>query len=135
MFILTQNINGAEVIPDLTRPILGELDSTNASPDPSVWVPLRLRLPVDYESRFNEGSNGASGGVTINFEGTYANLWDISKTSPVAGQPQNSQIRVEVISGQSTFFWVRTSTVFNETPIDDRSVGVKVDGEIKKVTV
>ncbi len=127
MFILTKDDN---TTPTIDNPVFVELDSTSTNPDPSEWIRLGLSLPAGYESRF---AIDLSGGVTINFEGTYANVWDISSTLPVAGQAKNSEIRVEILDGLKTFFWVRAFTSFNETPIDDRSTAVKVDGEIKKV--
>lgn len=125
MFILNKEDN---TTPTNENPVYVELDSTSTTPDPSQWVRLRLTLPAGYQSKFASG-----GGITVNFEGTYANLWDISATLPVANQIPSSEIRIEITNGESTFFWVRARTTFNETPIDDRSTAIKVDGEIKKV--
>lgn len=116
------------------NPIYVELDSTSATPDPSHWIKCFLRLPDGYNCNFDAG--GLSGGAVVRFEGTYAGYWRITEADPsiVAGQPDKSEIRIEVTGGPvGTPLWIRANTIFGEVPVDDRSTQIKVDGEAKKV--
>ncbi len=114
-------------------PIYLELDSTDAEPAPSSPAKCYLSLPAGYVC-LREASLD-SGGALITREGTTATYWDFTTDDPALNpNPMwSSSIRVDILNNIPTEFWVRSRTVYGEVPIDDRSVALKVSGEIEKV--
>lgn len=137
MFLLTVNGTGVSQTgpsdPATYNPVYLELDSTDVDPAPSPWVSCLLSLPAGYVSK--KDASGTSGGVLIRFEGTTANQWQITGDNPaiVALLTIGSELRLNVDNNIPTEFWVRGSTTYGEVPIDDRSVAIKVSGQVEKV--
>jgi hypothetical protein len=92
-----------------------------------------IRLPAGFECIRDAG--GATGGVLLTFVGATANYWEITVPDDINPLvPDNdgwaSSIRLDIEDGQPTRFFVRSKTVFGEVPVDDRSVGINVLGEV-----
>ncbi|QIN82797.1 hypothetical protein GBA63_09145 [Rubrobacter tropicus] len=105
------------------NPVYLFLDSTNPSPAPSEPVALNLSLPAG-----NYCEEAA-----LSFRGTTASYWELSAEDPAAGPVTWSpSVALSVIDGQSTRFWTRTRTVYEEVPVDDRSVSLWVVGDVRE---
>lgn len=114
------------------NPIYLELDSTDPEPAPSSTVKVYLSLPSPYVCLRDQA--GTTGGAVVSFQGTTANFWEITTDNPaiVTIPIWKTEIRVDVQNNIPTPFWIRSRTVFNEVPRDDRSVALKVQGKVEK---
>ncbi len=118
-------------------PLVFNLDSTPTTPDPTPPVLCLLSLPPGNSSI--RGAGGTTGGAVIEFQGSSAHFWEM--TGPDSNNltlPDNNgwtnTLRVDVLGdGTPTRFWVRASTEGGEDPVDDRSVGLRVFGQVKSV--
>jgi hypothetical protein len=114
-------------------PIYLELDSTDLNPPPSPWVRGYLSLPAGYISLKDEIGN--IGGATIRFEGTTAGLWELTNENPslIVEPTVTQELRLSVEDNTPTSFWLRAKTTYGEVPVDDRSVALRVSGQVQEV--
>jgi hypothetical protein len=116
------------------NPIFIDLDSTDTNPAPSAAVMLFVKLPAGLQSLRDPG--GAAGGTLLTFVGASAARWQMTlpnDVNPLVPDQDGwgSALRVDIEDGQPTRFFVRSTTVFGEVPVDDRSVGINANGPIK----
>lgn len=105
------------------KPVYLLLDSTNPQPDPSAPVELQLSLPV---GNYCESAH-------VYFRGTTASYWEITTDDPITANPVwNNSITTSVQDGVKTSIWIRTSTIFEEKPVDDRSTSLLVEGDVRE---
>ncbi len=114
------------------NPIYVELDSTDVSPPPTSWIRCYLSLPAGYVSLID--ANGTTGGVSVRSEGTTAALWEITKDNPSLNQNPTitNELRLSVQNNVPTSFWIRAKTTYGEVPVDDRSVALRVSGQVEE---
>lgn len=128
MFILTftdgVDVSSVGTPTDPTyKPVYLLLDSTNPEPDPSEPVELQLSLPV---GNYCESAR-------IYFRGTTASYWEITADDPSLANPVwDNSIVTSVEDGVKTSIWVRTSTIFEEKPVDDRSTSLLAEGDVRE---
>lgn len=103
------------------NPVYLLLDSTSISPDPSEPVELAVSLPSGYSCEE----------ARISFEGTSAFYWEVTTSDPSSTTPLwSSSVNVAITNDEPTSFWIRSSTIFEEVPVDDRSSSLRLRGEV-----
>jgi hypothetical protein len=106
------------------NPLEVELDSTDPTPDPT--LPIKVYLSLEAPNISND--------AVVSFEGTTANFWSLTKDDPtiVSSPVWVKETTMDVRHDIHTAFWIRATTVFEEVPRDDRTVGIKVTGKVEK---
>lgn len=103
------------------QPVFSQLDSTPVNPSPAEPVHCELVLDAGFISRSAE----------VSFVGTLAEFWEITpQLDPPAWGPSAV---LSVPNNAPAHLYVRARTVFGEVPVDDRSVSLKVEGEVERV--
>lgn len=125
---ISENTSQRPVTPD--NPIYVEVDSTDPVPNPSPPIKCYVSLPQPY---ICVRTNGV-GGTTIKFEGTSSRRWMVAKdiNGSVDSAGWSESIVVDILNGIQTPFWTQAYTEHEEEPRDDRSVALKITGEIEK---
>lgn len=107
-------------LPDY-QPIFLQLDSTPVSPADSE--------PVECEVSLDAGH--ICNAAQVSFVGTLSEFWEATpQLDPPAWGPTATISIPNNVPGK---VYVRAKTTYGEVPLDDRSVSVKVEGEVEKV--
>ena len=103
------------------QPIFLQLDSTPVNPASSE--------PVECEVSLDAGH--ICNAANISFVGTLSEFWEATpQLEPPAWAPTAV---ISVPNNTPGKFYARARTTFGEVPMDDRSVSIKIEGEVERV--